>query len=60
MPYCPACDEWLEVRPGDYEKGEIFDCPECGSELEVVNTSPLEIDFAESEEEYELEQLDWD
>ncbi len=57
MPYCPACDEWLEVRPGDYGKGEIFDCPECGVELEVVKTSPIEVDFVE---EYELEQLDWD
>ena len=30
-----------------------MDCPECGVELEVVNTNPIEFDVISSEEEEE-------
>ena len=38
----------------EFEEGQTVDCPECGAELEVVSTNPLELDvFGEEEEEEE-------
>ena len=49
---CPICDGENQIN-GTLEVGELLDCFECGSELEVVNTSPLEII------ESEIEAEDW-
>lgn len=46
---CPECE--AEVILQDVEKGEIVQCAECGAELEVVNTDPIELDLAPEEEE---------
>lgn len=37
----------------DIEEGQRVDCPECGAELEVVNTNPLELEVVSTEEEEE-------
>ena len=37
----------------EFEEGQMVDCPECGAELEVVNTNPVELDVLEGEEEEE-------
>jgi alpha-aminoadipate carrier protein LysW len=44
------------VEEEDIEEGQTMDCPECGAELEVVNTNPVELDVLEEEEEEEQEQ----
>jgi alpha-aminoadipate carrier protein LysW len=44
MPSCPECDETLEIDEETIEEGEIIICPGCGAELEVMETSPLELD----------------
>ncbi|MBI1748517.1 MAG: lysine biosynthesis protein LysW [Acidobacteria bacterium] len=50
MAKCIECD--ADVKLGsDVETGEIVDCPECGTELEVVNSDPLELARAPEEEE---------
>ncbi len=46
---CPECEGSVPVA--DVEKGEIVQCPECSAELEVVNTTPLQLDLAPEEEE---------
>jgi alpha-aminoadipate carrier protein LysW len=46
---CPECEAELTLQ--DVEKGEIVQCAECGAELEVVNTNPIELDLAPEEEE---------
>ncbi len=40
----------------DVEEGALMDCPDCGAELEVVNTNPVEIDVISSEEAEEEEE----
>lgn len=50
MPVCPECEASIELS-GDVEKGEIVQCPDCGAELEVVGTNPVELDLAPEEEE---------
>ncbi|RMG27929.1 MAG: lysine biosynthesis protein LysW [Methanobacteriota archaeon] len=49
---CPVCDGENSINE-QLEIGELLDCFECGSELEVVNTSPLELI------ESEIEAEDW-
>lgn len=36
---CPVCAGAVDV-PGDVILGELLDCGECGSELEVTRISP--------------------
>jgi len=63
MATCPECDALLEVEEDDVEEGEVINCPDCGAELEIVNTSPVEVEKIEeeAEEEEELgEDLDED
>ena len=44
MPVCPDCDDKLELDAKSIEEGEIIICPGCGAEIEVIETSPLELD----------------
>lgn len=49
MGACPECAG--ELGLGSVETGEIVQCPECGVELEVLETSPLTLGLAPAEEE---------
>jgi len=55
MARCPECESTIDVDQDDVEEGQTLDCPECGAELEVVNTNPVELDLVlrEGEEEEE-------
>ena len=55
MPSCPDCEAKLDVEEDEVEQGEVINCPECGVELEVLNTNPLEVKQIEEEEEEEEE-----
>jgi len=57
MAFCPECETVIDVGD-DIEEGQKVDCPECGAELEVVNTNPLELNIVSTEEEGE-EQGTW-
>jgi alpha-aminoadipate carrier protein LysW len=52
MAFCPECEAALDVED-DVEEGQRLDCPECGAELEVVNTNPLEINLISTEDDGE-------
>ena len=50
MSQCPVCD--ADVTLGDdLVVGELLECDECGSELEIVSTYPLKIQEAPEAEE---------
>ena len=51
MATCPECDADIEVDEFDVDKGDIISCPECGTGLEVINLSPIELDLAPDEED---------
>ena len=40
---CPECDTPIIVDADEVEEGETVQCEECGMELEVVSTDPLEL-----------------
>jgi len=63
MAQCPECEALMDLEPDEVDEGEIISCPECGADLEVVNTNPIELDLAEDEdleedEEEEDDELD--
>ena len=60
MATCPECDTELGVDEYDVDKGDIVSCPECGVNLEVVNTSPLEFESAGEDEDEDDDELDED
>jgi len=50
MSECPVCG--AEVSPGDDAvKGELIECDDCGSELEIVSLDPLKLEEAPEAEE---------
>lgn len=61
MSFCPECEAVIEE---EFEEiGEIFTCPECGLELEVMSLDPPEFDLApldEEEEEDDDDDYDFD
>ena len=40
---CPECDNPLHVDADEVEEGDTLQCDECGVDLEIVGTDPLEI-----------------
>jgi alpha-aminoadipate/glutamate carrier protein LysW len=51
--YCPECE--AEIELDEVEKGDLVDCPECGANLEVIGTSPVELELAPGDDEEEWE-----
>jgi len=60
MVNCPACDGVLDIEEDDLDEGDAFTCDECGAELAVVGTDPLEISSASEADEEEEDDDDLD
>ncbi len=50
MSECPVCGANISVAD-DVVKGELLECDDCGTELEVKNIDPLKIEEAPEAEE---------
>ena len=48
---CPGCGHAIIIAEFDVDRGEMFACPECGLELEVVGFEPLRLRVAETAED---------
>ena len=55
MASCPVCEGSFFVDVEEVEEGDFINCEECGAELEVVGTDPLDLEAVEEEEEKEDE-----
>lgn len=55
MPHCPECEALVDVDEDEVEEGEVLNCPECGADLEVISTHPLELNSLDDEEDEEDE-----
>ena len=55
MVSCPVCDGNIDIDEEDVDEGDTVSCDECGAELKVVGTQPLELESAEELEEDEKE-----
>ena len=55
MVTCPVCDGNIDVDEEDVDEGDSISCDECGADLKVVGTDPLEVESAEEIEEEDEE-----
>jgi alpha-aminoadipate carrier protein LysW len=59
MAHCPECEAVVELDLDEIEEGQLVSCPECGMDLEVVSTNPVELDLADADD-LDLEDDDED
>jgi alpha-aminoadipate/glutamate carrier protein LysW len=55
MVTCPVCEGAIDVDEEDVDEGDTISCDECGADLRVTGTTPLEVESAETVEEEEEE-----
>ena len=55
MVVCPKFQGAIDVDEEDVDEGDTISCDECGADLRVVSTGPLELESAEDLEEDEDE-----
>jgi alpha-aminoadipate carrier protein LysW len=58
MATCPECEVNIDVDEDEVDKGDVITCHECGSDLEVVSLTPLELDVVQDDDEDDLEKAD--
>jgi lysine biosynthesis protein LysW len=55
---CPDCGQKIVIGPKP-KKGQWVSCPHCNADLELISISPLELDWAQYDEE-DVEDDFWD
>lgn len=53
---CPECDNPLNIDVDDVEEGEVVQCDECGADLEVVSTDPLQLAAVDEDGYHDAEE----
>jgi alpha-aminoadipate carrier protein LysW len=56
MVKCPKCEGAIDVDEEDVDEGDSISCDECGADLKVVGTDPLELESTEELEEEDDEE----
>ncbi len=56
---CPVCGAAIDVDEDDIDEGDSISCDECGADLKVLSTDPLELESAEKVEEEKDEDEDF-
>jgi alpha-aminoadipate/glutamate carrier protein LysW len=60
MVTCPVCDGTIDLDEEDIDEGDTLSCDECGADLRVTGTDPLELESAEDLEDEEEKDDDDD
>lgn len=58
MVNCPLCDAVIDVEEDELDEGDELTCEECGANLTVVSTDPIEIEPTADEDDEEDEEDD--
>jgi alpha-aminoadipate carrier protein LysW len=59
MVTCPVCEGAIDVDEEDVDEGDTISCDECGADLKVTSTDPLELESAEELEEEDEDEEDF-
>jgi len=59
MVNCPVCQGAIDVDEEDVDEGDTLSCDECGADLKVTSTAPLELESAEELEEEDEDEEDF-
>lgn len=57
MVNCPMCDAVIDVDEEELDEGDSLICEECGANLSVSGTSPLELSPEDGDDDEEDEDL---
>ena len=57
MVTCPVCEAPIDVDEEDVDEGDSLSCDECGADLKVVGTDPLELESADELDEEEEDEF---
>jgi len=57
MVKCPVCDGAMDIDEEDVDEGDTISCDECGADLRVVGTDPLEVESADEDEDEDEEDF---
>lgn len=60
MVTCPVCDGAIDVEEEDVDEGDTISCDECGADLKVLGTDPLELESADELDEDDEDDEDVD
>ncbi len=60
MASCVACDSDLDVDEYEVDKGDVVSCPECGANLVVASTTPLELELDSDDDDDDDDDEDED
>ena len=58
MAQCPECEAMVDIDPDEVEEGMLIGCPDCGADLEVISTNPLELNLVEDSDDEEDDDKD--
>ena len=59
MVNCPVCQGAIDVDEEDVDEGDTLSCDECGADLKVTSTAPLELESAEELEDEDEDEEDF-
>ena len=60
MVNCPVCDAVLDAEEDELDEGDELTCEECGANLTVVSTDPIEIEKSSDEDDDDDDDDDLD
>ena len=60
MVNCPNCDAVLDVEEDELDEGDELTCEECGANVAVASTDPIELELVDDDEEDDEEDEDED
>jgi lysine biosynthesis protein LysW len=60
MVNCPMCEATIDVDEEELDEGDALICEECGANLAVSGTSPLELSASEEDEDFDEEDEDFE
>jgi alpha-aminoadipate/glutamate carrier protein LysW len=55
MVTCPVCEAAIDVDEEEIDEGDTISCDECGADLKVLGTDPLELESVDDLDEDEEE-----
>ena len=58
MVNCPLCDAVIDAEEDELDEGDELTCEECGANLTIISTDPIEIESTADDDEDEDEDED--
>lgn len=57
MVTCPVCEGAIDIDEEEVDEGDSLSCDECGADLKVVGTDPLELESADELDDEDEDEL---